>query len=496
MSNTMLTSLTNALTEIANRRADLRMGERPAVRDGGDPENFGSMVSEWAQSAPAPLRQDARPVPPRESAQDTTPRTNTAPEEMTPPRTRPEKGPRTRPDKKEEEAGDPPVTRANERRPADEARDTRCETDTEEPSSEETGEAEAETTASGDKDAATAKAEGEETVAAENAAAPQGEGVEAVADEAVIVAIGTPADAEGIVAAPAVAAATGETPAEGEAAAVTGIAAVATKAAGEAPLANEAAKLLAKEAGAGAAATKAESEAVTTAATDETGTTLATAATDAATKTAKATETGTAATGAEAKAQAAGQGHHPVRTTPFAELFHGMGTQNAIYRPADILAGLDRSLPAANLGQAETTAIRPTPLQMLPIEIGMQAVRGVTNFQIRLDPAELGRVDVKLQIKENGEVNASLVVDRVETLQMLRRDASTLQQAFEQAGLKQSADGLTFSLRGEGQSGQQQERGRQGPSQQGLDDIGLQPQMGELVMRRALIPNTSLDLMI
>jgi flagellar hook-length control protein FliK len=133
---------------------------------------------------------------------------------------------------------------------------------------------------------------------------------------------------------------------------------------------------------------------------------------------------------------------------------------------------------------------------MLPIEIGMQAVRGVTNFQIRLDPAELGRVDVKLQIKENGEVNASLVVDRVETLQMLRRDASTLQQAFEQAGLKQSTDGLTFSLRGEGQPGQQQERGRQGSSQAGLEDVGLQPQMGELVMRRALIPNTSLDLMI
>jgi flagellar hook-length control protein FliK len=134
-------------------------------------------------------------------------------------------------------------------------------------------------------------------------------------------------------------------------------------------------------------------------------------------------------------------------------------------------------------------------MQMLPIEIGMQAVRGVTSFQIRLDPAELGRVDVRLDIKQNGEVNASLVVDRVETLQMLRRDASTLQQAFEQAGLKQSPDGLNFSLRGEGQQGHQHERGQQGRPAAGVEDIGM-PQMGELVMRRALISNSSLDLMI
>lgn len=187
---------------------------------------------------------------------------------------------------------------------------------------------------------------------------------------------------------------------------------------------------------------------------------------------------------------------HPTRAAHFADMLEGFTGQSAVHRPADILAGLDRSVAATALNRGAEVS-RPTPLQMLPIEIGMQAVRGVTNFQIRLDPAELGRVDVKLQIRENGEVNASLVVDRVETLQMLRRDASTLQNAFEQAGLKQSPDGLTFSLRGEGQQGQQQEQRRQGGgSVDNLDDLALQAQIGDAAMRRVLIPNSSIDRMV
>ena len=186
---------------------------------------------------------------------------------------------------------------------------------------------------------------------------------------------------------------------------------------------------------------------------------------------------------------------HPSRASHFADILEGFGASNAIHRPADILAGLDRSVAAQALNRG-TEVSRPTPLQMLPIEIGMQAVRGVTNFQIRLDPAELGRVDVKLQIHENGEVNASLVVDRVETLQMLRRDASTWQNAFEQAGLKQSPDGLSFSLRGEGQQGQQQEQRARNNSSDTLDEVALQAQIGDAVMRRVLVPNSSIDRMV
>ena len=171
--------------------------------------------------------------------------------------------------------------------------------------------------------------------------------------------------------------------------------------------------------------------------------------------------------------------------------------QGGAQRPLEAMGTTDKLTVGTPAQIASGESLRPTPLQMLPIEIGMQAVRGVTKFQIRLDPAELGRVDVKLEIRDNGEVNASLVVDRVETLAMLKRDASTLQQAFEQAGLKQSPDGLTMSLR-DGQNGQQQERGNSLRAQQAQDDeaLLLQNQISELAMRRVLIPHSSIDRVI
>ena len=102
--------------------------------------------------------------------------------------------------------------------------------------------------------------------------------------------------------------------------------------------------------------------------------------------------------------------------------------------------------PATTLAHAAADS-QPTPLHVLPIEIGLRALAGARQFDIRLDPGELGRVDVNLSISDNGEVSAKMVVDRVETLHLLQRDARTLERAFEQAGLKPSDAGVDITLR-------------------------------------------------
>ncbi len=83
--------------------------------------------------------------------------------------------------------------------------------------------------------------------------------------------------------------------------------------------------------------------------------------------------------------------------------------------------------------------------------IGLRSLAGSSEFQIRLDPIELGRIDVKLEIdKAKGTVATHLVVDRPDTLALLQRDAGQLQQALAQAGLDSSASGINLSLRGDG----------------------------------------------
>jgi flagellar hook-length control protein FliK len=100
------------------------------------------------------------------------------------------------------------------------------------------------------------------------------------------------------------------------------------------------------------------------------------------------------------------------------------------------------------------------PLGAVPIEIGLKSLAGINRFEIRLDPAELGRIDVRLEIGEAGDVKAHLTVDRVETLALLQRDARTLERAFEQAGLKPSEGGVNLSLRDSSGDGRPQDQAR------------------------------------
>jgi flagellar hook-length control protein FliK len=96
------------------------------------------------------------------------------------------------------------------------------------------------------------------------------------------------------------------------------------------------------------------------------------------------------------------------------------------------------------------------PVAGLAVAIASQAQAGHTRFEIRLDPPELGRIDVRLDVHKDGQVTSRLVVEKAETLDLLRRDAPQLERALQDAGLKTSDNGLQFTLRDQGSSGQNQ----------------------------------------
>lgn len=134
---------------------------------------------------------------------------------------------------------------------------------------------------------------------------------------------------------------------------------------------------------------------------------------------------------------------------------------------------------------------RALPPSAVPMEIGLRSLQGLKEFQIRLDPAELGRVEVRLEIGEDKSVSARVVVDRVETLHLLQREAKTLERAFEQAGLKSSDASIDITLRDPGQQGGQGRRDdRSEPSEKGMRDgrAGKAPaiDMSAIPIRRTL----------
>ena len=108
----------------------------------------------------------------------------------------------------------------------------------------------------------------------------------------------------------------------------------------------------------------------------------------------------------------------------------------------------------------------PVPVSALGVEIAASVQSGKTRFEVRLDPPDLGRIDVRIDVDRNGQVTSHLTVEKPETLSMLRQDAPQLQQALNDAGLKTGSGGLQFSLRDQSSSGQNSGNQTNGNSQQ------------------------------
>jgi flagellar hook-length control protein FliK len=113
--------------------------------------------------------------------------------------------------------------------------------------------------------------------------------------------------------------------------------------------------------------------------------------------------------------------------------------------------------PAAATHAAAADAA--VPISGVAFEITSKALAGKGQFDIRLDPADLGKIHVRLEVDRDGNVVTHMVADRTDTLDMLRKDTAGLERALQDAGLKTSDNSLQFSLRDQS-ANQQQSNGR------------------------------------
>ena len=112
---------------------------------------------------------------------------------------------------------------------------------------------------------------------------------------------------------------------------------------------------------------------------------------------------------------------------------------------ADARAGVDRA--SSNLPR-----FAPHTAQNLAGQITRNFNNGQRVFDIRLDPAELGKVDVRLELRADNRVHAVLTAERPETLAELQRAARDLERSLNDAGLELAEDGLSFQMSEDGQT--------------------------------------------
>jgi flagellar hook-length control protein FliK len=153
-----------------------------------------------------------------------------------------------------------------------------------------------------------------------------------------------------------------------------------------------------------------------------------------------------------------------------------------------------QSAPATIAAPASTAAI---PIAGLAVAIAARAQSGSNQFEIRLDPPELGRIDVHLDVDRDGQVTSHVTADRADTLALLQSQQPQLERALEQAGLKTTDNGLQFTLRDQSFAGQNNGGGGSQPlvAQLVIPDNNLAPVDATQIYTRAG-PGSGLDIRV
>jgi hypothetical protein len=156
----------------------------------------------------------------------------------------------------------------------------------------------------------------------------------------------------------------------------------------------------------------------------------------------------------------------PAPRTPAAGAAAASAPVEAEVNPAGATAAATVTAAAAAATKTVHAAYQSPPQQINVPQVAFEMVRqfqaGNSRFQIRLDPPELGRIDIRMDMDRDGNVMARMTVERSETLDLMQRDQRALERALAQAGLDSARTSLEFSLRQQG-SGREQREGSGSP---------------------------------
>ncbi|MDE3059858.1 MAG: flagellar hook-length control protein FliK [Pseudomonadota bacterium] len=106
------------------------------------------------------------------------------------------------------------------------------------------------------------------------------------------------------------------------------------------------------------------------------------------------------------------------------------------------------------------TQASPSPLlDQITMQVKTALVDGSSRIHIQLDPADLGKLDIRLDVSADGKTGITITADNKNTLALLQNDTQGLTKALNDAGLQADSSSLSFNLRGGQQDAQGQGRG-------------------------------------
>ena len=137
-------------------------------------------------------------------------------------------------------------------------------------------------------------------------------------------------------------------------------------------------------------------------------------------------------------------------------------------------------------------------IEQIKVHINKSVKAGMDRVSIQLRPANLGRIEVKMELSQDGKVRAFITADVKDTLDMLQRDARGLERALQDAGLRTDSNNLHFALRSEIQgqgSGNQKDQTEHADNDEtdGNPDDGLPAEEKEFDRQQAAAARGGVD---
>jgi len=126
--------------------------------------------------------------------------------------------------------------------------------------------------------------------------------------------------------------------------------------------------------------------------------------------------------------------------------------------PDGALAAQPAAQPARAEATPEAAAARGARVPAHPavaqvaVSVAKAAQDGVERITIKLQPPELGRIDVKIEVGVDGRIQAVFAAERAATVDILQREVRELERALQGAGLD-AGGGLSFGLKQNGGNG-------------------------------------------
>ena len=142
------------------------------------------------------------------------------------------------------------------------------------------------------------------------------------------------------------------------------------------------------------------------------------------------------------------------------------GGQNKEHNNANGVFNLSNSAPSitsantainASFDKTLKSAGRTPVAEQVVFNIKTAIRTGNSHIEIQLDPVELGKLSIKMELSKDGKASGiTVTADNKQTLDMLQRDARGLENALAEAGIKAESGSLSFNLRGGDQQQQEQ----------------------------------------